>query len=476
MLKQKVHKMERKWYSCKSVDSYCAWKDSLIVYKQALRKARTAYYSSLIEDNKNNPRFLFSAVARLTKSHNSVEPCIPAALSSEDFMSFFSSKIIRIREEINQAHPAVAVGVSSASVTSFGSDLTLDCFAPVDLPELTSVVTRAKSSTCLLDPIPTPLLKNVFSLIGTTILDQINLSLKLGYVPQVFKVAVIKPLLKKPSLDPDVLANYRPISNLPFISKILEKVVASQLCDHLYRNDLFEVFQSGFRMHHSTETALVRVSNDLLMASDNGLVSILVLLDLSAAFDTIDHSILLHRLEHVVGIKGTALGWFKSYLSDRFQFVHVHEVSSVQTRVCYGVPQGSVLGPILFSLYMQPLGSIIQNHSINFHCYADDTQLYLSMKPDETEPLAKLQACLKDIKDWMSTNFLLLNSDKTEVIVCGPKHLRKGLDGVAMASSTTVRNLGVIFDQDLSFKQHINQVCKTAFFHLCNIAKIRSIL
>ncbi len=111
-----------------------------------------------------------------------------------------------------------------------------------------------------------------------------------------------------------------------------------------------------------------------------------------------------------------------------------------------------MLGPILFSLYMQPLGSIIQNHGIHFHCYADDTQLYLSMKPDETEPLVKLQACLRDIKDWMSRNFLLLNSDKTEVIILGPEHLRKGLDGVAMASSATVRNLGVIFDQDLSFK------------------------
>ena len=365
MLKQVTRKMERKWYSCKSLDSHLAWKDSFRVYKRALRSARTFYYSSLIEDNKNNPRFLFSTVARLTKSHNSVEPCIPATLSSEDFMSFFSRKIIRIREEINQAQLPTAVDVSSVSVTPFGPGLTLDCFSLVGLPELTSTISKAKPSTCLLDPIPTRLLKDVMSLIGTSILDQINLSLNSGYVPQVFKVAVIKPLLKKPSLDPDILANYRPISNLPFISKILERVVASQLGDHLHRNDLFEVFQSGFRIHHSTETALVRVTNDLLMASDNGLVSILVLLDLSAAFDTVDHSILLHRLEHVIGIKGTALGWFKSYLSDRFQFVHVHDISSTQTRVCCGVPQGSVLGPILFTLYMLPLGKIIQRHKLS---------------------------------------------------------------------------------------------------------------
>ena len=168
-------------------------------------------------------------------------------------------------------------------------------------------------------------------------LDLINLSLVTGYVPQAFKVAVIKPLLKKPTLDPDVLANYRPISNLPFISKILERTVANQLCEHLEKNSLFEEFQSGFRVHHSTETALVKVTNDLLIASDNGLVSILVLLDLSAAFDTIDHKLLLQRLEQSIGIKGTALDWFKSYLSDRFQFVHVNNDSSEHSKVNHGV-------------------------------------------------------------------------------------------------------------------------------------------
>ena len=126
---------------------------------------------------------------------------------------------------------------------------------------------------------------------------------------------------------------------------------------------------------------------------------------------------------------------------------------------------------------------IIRNHSINFHCYTDDTQLYLSIKPDEINQLSKLQTCLKDIKSWMSCNFLMLNSEKTEILVFGPKNLRDSmsidiatLDGITLASSTTVRNLGVIFDQDLSFNSHIKQTSRTAFFHLRNITKIRCIL
>ena len=142
--------------------------------------------------------------------------------------------------------------------------------------------------------------------------------------------------------------------------KVLEKVVMHQLMSHLHLHNLLSEFQSAYRPHHSTETALVRVVNDLLSAIDNGKVSILTLLDLSAAFDTIDHDILLHRLQHVFGIQGTALSRFKSYLTDRKQIVSVNGRLSKSFQLLYGVLQGAVLGPILFTKYTQPLTHIIK--------------------------------------------------------------------------------------------------------------------
>ncbi len=164
-----------------------------------------------------------------------------------------------------------------------------------------------------------------------------------------FKQAAVQPLLKKPSLDPFVPQNYRPISKFPFVSKLLEKVVANQLSSYLAANNIGDKFQSGFWKNHSTETALLKVTNDIMMASDSGKCSVQVLLDLSI-FDTVDHHLLLGRLRDWVGVTGTALAWFASYLSDRYFSVAVGPYRSDSTPLHCGVPQGSVLAPLLLAL------------------------------------------------------------------------------------------------------------------------------
>ncbi len=172
---------------------------------------------------------------------------------------------------------------------------------------------------------------------------------------------------------------------------------------------------------------------------------------------------------------------FKSYLSDHHQFVAVNEEVSYRSQVQYGVPQGSVLGPLLFTLYMLPMGNIIRKHGVSFHCYADDTWLYISSRPGETHQIEKFMECIVDIQNWMMNNFLLLNSEKTLII--GPKNHTSNnlehcltLDGCSLDSSSSVRNLGVLFDSNLSFDSQVSSICKTAFFHLKNISKLRPML
>jgi hypothetical protein len=199
--------------------------------------------------------------------------------------------------------------------------------------------------------------------------------------PDELKQALVSPLIKKPSMDPEVLKSYRPVSNLSFMSKLIEKHVLSHLQDYSITHNLSDPYQSAYTKFHSTETALLKIQSDLLMAVDQKGAAVLVLLDLSAAFDTIDHGILLERLEVNFGIKDLALSWVKSYLTNRSQTVIINGVMSGAKPLQYGVPQGSTVGSNAFETYTPAVGQIAQLHGLAFHCYADDTQLYVAFSP-----------------------------------------------------------------------------------------------
>uniref|UniRef100_A0A4W3GZ76 Reverse transcriptase domain-containing protein n=1 Tax=Callorhinchus milii TaxID=7868 RepID=A0A4W3GZ76_CALMI len=242
-------------------------------------------------------------------------------------------------------------------------------------------------------------------------------------------------------------------------------------------------FHSGFRAAHSTETALLKVTNDILSICDQGFLCLLVLLDFSAAFHTVNHTILIHCLSPHLNLHSSVLDWFRSYLSHRQHFISTIGFSSSPRTVSCGVPQGSVLGPLLFNIYMLPLDDIIRRHGVNFHMYAEDTQLYLSASTLDSRTTAVLTECLSGFKSWMRANFLQLNINKTEALLLGFRQhlLTSGADGITIHGFTLdlanpVWNLGVLFASQLSLLPHIWAMTRSAFPHLRNVARLRHCL
>ena len=277
------------------------------------------------------------------------------------------------------------------------------------------------------------------------------------------------------------------MSNLPFLSKITEKVVGARLRQHMQEHSLYEPMQSAYRPGHSTETALVRVTNDLLRAVDQHQVVILVLLDLSAAFDTIDHGILLSRLQNRFGVCGQSLQWFRSYLADRVQVIHIKNTSSTQAHLEFGVPQGSVLGPVLYICYTVPLGDIARRHQLQLHLCADDTQLYLTFTPinGEAAELAvqRVQNCVAEMRSWLSQNKQQLSDPKTEALVICTPHGRQRVDiphieigGSLITPASVVRNIGTHLDETLSMVTQVNNLCSRCYFYIRNISRVRHLM
>ena len=246
-------------------------------------------------------------------------------------------------------------------------------------------------------------------------------------------------------------------------------------------------YQSAYKQYHGTKTTLLRVNNDILTSLDNGKITALILLDLSAAFDTVDHSILISRLHDYLGVQDLALDWCKSYLSDRPQYVRIGTSTSQPTVLEYSVPQGSVLGPQWFTVYTYPVRDIIRSYNLNYHVYADDTQHYLSFNSSQQHPnsaLATLELCINEIRQWMKSNLVLkLNDEKTEFMLFG-SHQQVSKISIncihigdsSIASASQARNLGIIFDSSMTMKPPISNVIRSSAFQLRNITRIRKYL
>ena len=478
-------KAEKKWRKTRLVSDLETFKDRRNELNNHLKDLKRKDLAKKINDNRGNSKALFKIVNNVL--HRNQDLPLPPNKDDEvlasDFSNFFDTKISKIRETLdsnstnNSCHD-----VSQTSNTYNGQPLRN--FKIMSASEIKKIISNMAPKHSKLDPMPTWIIKEHIEEFLPIITQIVNKSLQSGLMPTSLKHAIIKPLLKKANLEP-TLKNYRPVSNLKFLGKVIEGAVIQQYIEHLNDNNLHDSKQSAYKPFHSTETLLTKIHNDIMLNSHKGEVTMLVLLDLSAAFDTIDHNILLNRLEKLHGIRGTALKWFKSYLSDRTQSVVIGEAESAAKILKYGVPQGSKLGPILFNSYISPLSEIAKKHKIDDQKYADDEQLILSFKPyhnSTVEAKHKMEKCITDIRTFLHKNKLCNNGEKTELIIIGQKNNIMNLDSlnslnidnVEITIADHVKNLGVIFDKHMKMEKQITKMCQSVYFNIRNISRIRN--
>ena len=480
-LKRNRRKAERLWRSDKA--DHSVFKIARNTFCLKLHNSKVDYWSGEIMEASGNQKKLFSIIKSLCDdtrenplpSHSSV------AELANDFGNFFKSKIDNIRKQLDTSPCTRAQSTPMTQPSA-----TFDSFVPLSEQEVRKLIMDSKSTTCDLDPIPTWLLKKCVDILLPVLTKMINLSLHCGVFPDEWKLALVIPLIKKLGLDL-LFQNYRPVSNLAFTSKLTEKAVIKQTSSHMKSNCPLPINQSSYKEGHSTESALIKVQSDILRNMERQQVTLLVMLDLSAAFDTIDHSIMSDVLSSRFGIGGIALKWFQSYLSNRCQQINIGGVRSDVFDLEYGVPQGSCLGPILFTQYASTLFDVIMKHLCNAHGYADDHQVYLGFTPHshyhQDNALSAMEDCLRDVKDWMVQNKLKMNDGKTEFIIIGSSQQLKKIEyDFIMVGDTSVkavdcvRNLGAYFDNTMSMVKHIDNKCFTASRQLYRIRKIRKYL
>ncbi len=481
--KQELRRLERKMKRTKLEIDKQLFKDKKAEYKEFLNSKWNEHYSKMIQDNATDPKNLFNVISKAL--HKKEDTPFPTDFSDDelakDFNEFFDGKIQTIRDNLDHNHDNATPILETPKYIQMLTEFRL-----LSQEEVKKLISTSASKHCDLDPIPTWLLKECIDDLLPLITQIINLSLQLGDMPTSLKKAIINPLLKKLGLEL-IKKNYRPVSNLAFISKLIEKAVASQLIEHLKMNNLYDKFQSAYRMFYSTETALLRVKNDILNTMDRRNVMLLLLLDLSAAFDTIDHKILLNRLSQRCGINGTCLKWFTSYLSNRHQMVKINNTVSEPKEVKYGVPQGSVLGPILFTIYTAPLGEIIEQCGLKRQTYADDTGIYHEISPidaaSQEATLLKIDSCINKIKEFMLLNKLKINEEKTIFMVLGTNYWTEKLNiksinvgNTKVNASNSTKNLGIIFDKEMTLQEHVSYICKRGFYHVKDLFTLRKFL
>lgn len=479
-LRKERRKLYKKWKKDNTDENRINFEQLRATVNVLARDKRCSYYQDSIKSSGNSQRELFKICNRLFDTSDKSQFPFSEDNNSlaERFNNYFVQKIENIRNNLD----ALVVNVTNSAVNEVSK---FTSFKMVTIEDIQKQIDCAKVKTSQSDPIPAFLLRSSVKLLTPSILHLVNTSLTTGSM-EGMKESIIVPILKKTGLDIDELSNYRPVCGGLYIDKLIQRNVLVQLNDHMDSNDLHIPYQSGYKSYHSCETVLLGIVDDILLNLDKGSCSILLLLDLSAAFDTVDHDKLIAILSNELGLGDIVLEWFKSFLYGRTQATSIKGCKSEFINVRYGVPQGSVLGPVLFNIYIRNFIKLLRDAGFIVHGYADDHQVTSTFRIEfQYHALCyALPRCLGIISQFMSSHFLKLNAGKSKLLVFSPHNLRDKvhINNVYLGSnlfipvSLEAMNLGARLDSQLNFSSYISMLLSLSYKQVANIGRIRRYL
>ena len=393
-----------------------------------------------------------------------------------NFSAYFDEKVLKLMNDLGPSNDDTSDNLNQAHVDPQAE---FRSFNEVDSEEVEKFISATKKTFNANDPYPIKDICNAnnFNLIIEIFTRITNLSIKSSSFPQSEKVAIVHPLYKGEG-DANNYKYYRPVSNLSFLSKIIEKIILKQLHEFLHINNILPENQSAYRPNHSTETCLTAVLNDLLGFLDKGKIGLLFMLDLSAAFDTVNHEVLINDLNDL-GIRGDVLKWITEYLRGRSFHVQINRKFSQKIPLNQGVPQGSVLGPILFLLYVRGLSRLFSSRLVPHQQFADDSQGYESFDLTNVS-WQRIQTLIMEIKSWLKIKFQKLNEDKTKFMLVGSKRKLKeflkhynqtyiSLNNFKIKLLHEVKDLGIFLDENLSLHSQVKRVIKSCNHQIRNL-------
>ena len=430
-----------------------------------IKTSKIHYLHNYFSTNSQNMKKLWQGIKSII-SNNSTTTAIRGVKDTNGIMATNSTEIANT---LNKSFVNVAENISKKIPRTPKSPLnylngrnTNSMFHfPVTHIEVEDAISNLDSSkSCGLNSVPIYILKVLVPYISNTLATLINQSFSKGIFPSSLKTAKVIALFKKG--DPEMTSNYRPISLLSSFSKLYEMLMYKRLYSFITHNELIHPLQFGVQKNNSIDHTLIRMTEAIRNTLDNKKYGCCIFIDLQKAFDTVNHGILINKLEHY-GVRGNALAWFKSYLSERYQYVAVEDTHSELLRVICGVPQGSILGPLLFLLFINDLPKVSKKWK--FYLFADDTNIYC--ESDTVDNVGKrANSELRKVKKWLDANKLSININKTNYIIFHspkrpiPPHTSIKIGKKHITRVKYVKFLGLLLDDTLSWKYHLSELSK----------------